>query len=422
MDQNPLPYPLQMRNGGSPPAHLPSSMATPLDPLRWLVPPQRAPEPQPPVHASDAATSALAHYEEIMSQQMISLHKQALAECAKLAAHAQRVETAQSVALAAWQHQEDAAHAQELAEEADIRRHCNDTFRAITNGFTIDLNILAVEMASWHGADDAMALLAMKHCEDDANTQGYLDGHAAMALQKAATRANVLAASRQWEDNAYAKAFASVTDKRNHRETTLRANQLRYMAQLSFTSTSEFFAWVAECNASWDGAVAEAPNRTLPLAKKSLTEERHRHETAAQEKALADKANKRRQAAAQEKALADEANEQCQAAARQKALAKDKQRQEESAAIRCIWVQCALLAAPLDAILAEIEHNNIAHKANKRQRAAAREKALANEANKLRQAAAWEKALADKANELRQVVAAREKALANELRQAAARE
>jgi hypothetical protein len=67
-------------------------------------------------------------------------------------------------------------------------------------------------------------------------------------------------------------------------------------------------------------------------------------------------------------------------------LAKDKQRQEETAknqcraddkrvmalvlppdpgntAIRRIWVECALIAAPLDAILAEIECDNIAHKA-----------------------------------------------------------
>jgi hypothetical protein len=132
MDRNPLPYPLQMRNSGSPTAHLPSSTATPLDPLRWLAPPQRAPEPQPPVRASDAATSALAHYEEIMSQQMISLNKQTLAKCAELAVHTQRVETAQSVALAAWQRQEDTAHAQPLAKEVDIRRHHNDTFRAIT--------------------------------------------------------------------------------------------------------------------------------------------------------------------------------------------------------------------------------------------------------------------------------------------------
>jgi hypothetical protein len=203
------------------------------------------------------------------------------------------------------------------------------------------------------------------------------------------------------------------------------------VAQLGFTSSSEFFAWVAECNASRDCAVAEAPNCTPVLSEKSLAEEQGHHETAtqekaladeaneqcwvaAQDKALADEANKQRQAAAWEKALADEANEQCQAAARQKALAKDKRRQEESAAIRRIRVKCALLAAPLDAILAEIERNNIAHKSNERQRAAARDKALADEANELRQAAAvWEKALANKADKLRQA-AVWEKALADE--------
>ncbi len=68
------------------------------------------------------------------------------------------------------------------------------------------------------------------------------------------------------------------------------------------------------------------------------------------------------------------------------ALVKDKQCQEEAAAeqrladnehfmvpvrlpnpvdmaIRCIWENCALCTAPLDAILAEIECDNIAHKA-----------------------------------------------------------
>jgi hypothetical protein len=103
-----------------PPAHLPSSTATPLDPLCWLAPPQRAPEPQPLVRANDAATSALAHYDEIISQWMISLFDQAIAECAELAAHTQRMETAQSVALATWQCQEDSVHAQALAKEADI--------------------------------------------------------------------------------------------------------------------------------------------------------------------------------------------------------------------------------------------------------------------------------------------------------------
>jgi hypothetical protein len=214
------------------------------------------------------------------------------------------------------------------------------------------------------------------------------------------------------------------------------------VAQLGFTPSSKFFAWVAECNASRDGAVAEVPNRTPALAKKALAEERCCHETATQEKALANEANERCQAAAREKALADEAHEQRQTAkhattlavtaltklkaapkvryggpppthfpppltaaevaeldaaildkrrrhetaAREKALAKDKRRQEETAekkrcaddehvmapvlppdpgnaAIRRIWVECALLAAPLVAIQAKIERNNIAHEA-----------------------------------------------------------
>jgi hypothetical protein len=292
MNQNPLPYPLQMRNGGSLPAHLPSSMATPLNPLCWLAPPQRAPEPQPPVHASDAATSALAHYDEIISQWMISLYKQALSKCAELAAHTQRVETARSVALAAWQHQEDAVHVQALAKEAEIRCHHDNTFRAITNRFAINLDILPVEMASWHGAENAMALLAMKCCKDDANAQGYLDGHAARALQNAAAHMNVLAVSRCQEDNAHAKAFVSEANKRTRWETTLCATQLQYVAQLGFTFSSEFFAWIAECNASQDGVVAEAPNHTPALAEKLLAKERRHYKTAMQERALADKANK----------------------------------------------------------------------------------------------------------------------------------
>ncbi len=264
-----------------------------------------------------------------------------------------------------------------MAEEADIRCHRDDTFRAITDGFAIDFDILAVEMASWHGADNAMALLAMKRREDDANSQGYLDGHAAMALQKAATHANVLAASRRREDDAYAKAFASATDKRNRRETTLRANQLRYVAQLGFTSSSEFFAWVAECDASRDGAVAEAPNCTLALAEKLLAEEQRHHKTATQERALADEANERRRAAAQEKALDDEAYKRHRAATQEKALAD---------------------------------------KAYERRLAATREEALSYEVNKQHRqvTAALEKALADEAYE-RRLAATREKVLANEV-------
>ncbi len=47
MNRNPLPYPPQMRNGGLPPAHLPSSSLS--DPSAWLQykwsqPPPRAPD------------------------------------------------------------------------------------------------------------------------------------------------------------------------------------------------------------------------------------------------------------------------------------------------------------------------------------------------------------------------------------------
>ncbi len=138
---------------------------------------------------------------------------------------------------------------------------------------------------------------------------------------------NVLAASRSQEDDAHAKAFASKADKRTHREITLRATQLQYMAQLGFMFSSEFFAWVVECDASRDGAVAEAPNRTPALAEKALAEERRCHETATQEKALANEANKQRRAAVQEKALADKANKGYRAAALEKALADNANEQ-----------------------------------------------------------------------------------------------
>jgi hypothetical protein len=171
-----------------------------------------------------------------------------------------------------WQRQEDAAHAQALAKEADMQCRHNNAYRAITDGFAINLDILAVKMASWHGRNNAMALFAMKCCKDNADAQGYHNVCAAAvtyALQKAATHANVLAASHWQEDDAHAKAFASATDKRNRWEATLRAAQLKYVAQLSFTSSNKFFAWVAECDASRDGAVAEAPNRTPALAERA---------------------------------------------------------------------------------------------------------------------------------------------------------
>jgi hypothetical protein len=72
-------------------------------------------------------------------------------------------------------------------------------------------------------------------------------------------------------------------------------------------------------------------------------------------------ARARQEAARRQQLLNEQAARACQEAAAARAC------QEETTAIWRIWVQCALLAAPLDAILAKIEHNNIAHKANTRQ-------------------------------------------------------
>ncbi len=105
---------------------------------------------------------------------------------------------------------------------------------------------------------------------------------------------------------------------------------------------------------------------------------------------------------------------------------KGKRRQEEDkpvlaldmlpdpvdTAIRRIQAECALRAAPLDAILAEkslaeeqrrhetaTRDKALADEANEQCRAATQEKALVDEANKQRRAAARDKALADEANE-----------------------
>jgi hypothetical protein len=62
----------------------------------------------------------LARFNAIINERMISMNRQYLAQSAKLALHAQRVETVRSAMLATWQRQEDAAHAQALAKEADM--------------------------------------------------------------------------------------------------------------------------------------------------------------------------------------------------------------------------------------------------------------------------------------------------------------
>jgi hypothetical protein len=159
----------------------------------------------------------------------------------------------------------------------------------------------------------------------------------------------------------------------------------------------------------------EVAMQTAMSAESSLANERCRHKAAAQAAELAELVLAKKQCCHEttvwEKALANDACEQCcqklaectaalaksalaaeqttvlaDLALPEPVLAEDKQRQEETAkkkrhsdnkhvmapvlppdpinaAIWCIWVECALLDAPLDAILDEIECDDIAHKA-----------------------------------------------------------
>ncbi len=84
----------------------------------------------------------------------------------------------------------------------------------------------------------------------------------------------------------------------------------------------------------------------------AILDKRRRHETAAREKALA-KDKRRQEETAEKKRCADDEH----------VMAPVLPPDPGNAAIRRIWVECALLAAPLVAIQAKIERNNIAHEA-----------------------------------------------------------
>jgi hypothetical protein len=271
MRQESITRPPQMRDGGLLPAHLPSSMATPLDPPRWLAPPPCTPEPHTPVPASDVTTIVLARFNAIINERMISMNRQFLAQSAKLTLQAQWVETAQSTTLATWQHQEDAAHAQALAEEADMQHHHDDTLSMITEGFPINLSNLAVEVASWDGTDEAMALLAMVQCNNAVNTQPFhkeLAATAAKAPQKAAVRATALAVSRSQEDDMHTQALTTAAAKRGRSEARNRTNMQKHAHLLGFGSYDDYIAWRAGCKALADDEVG-APKQASSLGEKT---------------------------------------------------------------------------------------------------------------------------------------------------------
>ncbi len=138
----------------------------------------------------------------------------------------------------------------------------------------------------------------------------------------------------------------------------------------------------------------EAAARAVELAELVLAKKQHHHKTTAREKALANNACERccqesakcTAALAKSTLAAEQTAVSADSALPEPALAEDKQHQEETAkkqrrsdnehvmapvlppdtviaAIWCIWVECTLLAAPLEAILVKIECNDIAHEA-----------------------------------------------------------
>jgi hypothetical protein len=275
MSQESITHPPQMRDGGLPSAHLPSSTATPSDPPRWLAPPPRAPEPHTPVPASDVTTIALARFNAIINERMISMNRQYLAQSAKLALHAQRVETARFAALAMWQSQEDAAHAQALAEEADMQRRHNNTLRMITDGFAINLANLAVEVSSWDGANEAMALLAMVQRNNAVNMQRFheeLAATAAKAPQKAAVRATALAVSLSQEDDAHTQALTTAAAKRGRGKARNRATMQKHAHLLGFGSFNNYIAWRAGCKTLVDDEAGAPKQASLLGEKTSVTD------------------------------------------------------------------------------------------------------------------------------------------------------
>jgi hypothetical protein len=125
----------------------------------------------------------------------------------------------------------------------------------ITDGFTINLANLAVEVASWDSAKKAMALLTMVQRYDAVNMQRFhkeLAATTAKALQKAAVCATTLAVSHSQEDNAHTQTLTTVAAKRGPGKACNRANLQKHARLLSFGSYDNYITWRAGCKALVD--------------------------------------------------------------------------------------------------------------------------------------------------------------------------
>ncbi len=125
----------------------------------------------------------------------------------------------------------------------------------ITDGFAINLANLAVKVASWDGADKAMALLAMVQCDNAVNMQQFHEELAATttkAPQKAAVHATALAVSRSQEDDAHTQALTTAAAKRGRSKARNHANMQKHVRLLGFGSYNDYIAWRVGCKALAD--------------------------------------------------------------------------------------------------------------------------------------------------------------------------
>jgi hypothetical protein len=253
MNQDPLPYPPQMRNGGAPPAHLPSS-------------PHSDPAVLPAVNAAIVAAVVSALESSLVAIPAMSAEKV-------------------------------------LAEE----QHCHE------------------------------AAAREKALADKANKR-----HQAAAREKAlADKAN-----KRHQATAREKALADEAHKQ--RQTAEHATTLAVTALTKLKATPKVrYGGPPPTHFSPPLTATEVAELDAAILDKCRC-----HKTAAREKALAE--DKQRQ---------EETAEKQHRADNEHAMVPVLPPDPGNAAIRHIQVECALLAAPLDAILAKIERDNIAHEA-----------------------------------------------------------
>jgi hypothetical protein len=383
MNQNPLLYPPQMRNGGLPPAHLPSSSLS--NPSAWLQYKWSQPPPRTPDWVFDdfqkfnpLANVGCPFCNKEWLQRALHKDQQAASLLPPKSPGGPILLGAHARAESAYQDWKWAVN--ELWEH---ERHCLQT---AARQCLLDKRAAhkCQEAARQEAARAAQCLLdkhVANECQEANRCQQLLDEHAAYEHQEAVRR--------QWllnKETAHCQRL--LDEKAAHRECTALARQM--------AAARTIFLWLRRhrlqiCLAQ---KTARRQQREATLACLQYKQECCVHA------AMADK-RQRQAAATWEKALADEVDEQrCQeeaahaAASADMALAEER-RCHEMATIAAMVAEKAI--AQLAATLVEMALTAEQHC----HEAAMQEKALADKANKQRRAAAWEKALANNANKQR---------------------